>query len=121
MAVVQFPPRSPRASSMIGVVAALDWYAANNLRPSTIPPVDAVGEETSDAYLAGVFSGLLAMAARGRVAHLQAKAEEQDRHRAALDREGHPGADAHRRVRDVLRRWADEISGATSMAAGGAA
>jgi hypothetical protein len=122
MTIVIFP--RPSASRFLSVASALAWYAARDLRPTTIPPIDAVFEPTGDTYLATIFAGLLAMpTATARIAHLHAKADEQDRHRAALDLEGHPGSDAHAAVRDALRKWARELSEAATEATftGGAA
>lgn len=121
--VITFAPKPQErpAPAFASVAEALTWYRAKGVHPGYEPPVDAIGEATGDAYLATVFAGLMHMATVGaRIAHLHAKADEQDRHRAALDREGHLGSEAHARVRDVLRRWADEIHAAIPTTGGAA-
>lgn len=124
MTVITFP--SPATAPAFRTMPeALRWHEARRTRPTTAPPVDAVGEPTADMYLATIFAGLLEMPTVGaRVAHLHEKATEQDRHRARLDLEGHSGSTAHARVRDTLRKWARELQEASAEAAfegGGAA
>lgn len=120
--VVQFPPPARMPEAFANVAEALAWYTAMWWRPSLVPPVDATGDEAIDAYTATVFAALLQFpSVTVRLAHLHDKAATQDRHARLLKVEGHPGAEAHERTRDVLRKWADEISDAATAQVGGGA
>jgi hypothetical protein len=121
--VLTFPARrSSHVEDFRTVAEALRWYEAKRLLPGYAPPIDATGDMLSDQYLSTVFAGLLKMGLPTRIAHLHLKADEQERHRAHLDLEGHPGADAHAKLRDILRRWAGDLADAAmEPTTGGAA